>query len=251
MIQIKMGMMAFQVTRRCNQFCNHCCKGEMQNIDMSKEIVDKFFNNYEHQIIEMTHFVITGGEPTLVPDIVEYLIDKIIENDVSITQNVNIFTNGLIYNEKIIESINKLIKYLKSKENCKDVSINFKISNDQFHKDIPNDVLEKYGKVDFISKEWLKPFVLDKNQIQNDGNAKQNNLGGKLDISYVPSTNYIFREHNTIYIKNGIYVSANGNICSEKNGCETFEDEDKLAYGNILTQSFLEIITKFPNLKDN
>ncbi len=72
----------------------------------------------------------------------------------------------------------------------------------------------------------------------------------KLDTSYVPSNNYIFKEDNNIYIKNGICISANGNICNEKSGCSTFEEEDNSAYGNILNQSFLDIITKFPPLNN-
>lgn len=31
----------------------HCCKGKMQNIDMSKEIIDKLFDNDKFQIIGM------------------------------------------------------------------------------------------------------------------------------------------------------------------------------------------------------
>ncbi|MCI8330485.1 MAG: hypothetical protein HFE04_00115 [Bacilli bacterium] len=50
-------------------------------------------------------------------------------------------------------------------------------------------------------------------------------------------------------MKNGIYISANGNICSEKNGCASFEIEDKNNYGNLLNESFLTIIRKFQNNK--
>ena len=245
MINIKLGVMTFQVTRRCNQICDHCCKGPMQNIDMTKEIIDKLFNNSEYQITEMTHFIITGGEPTLVPDVIEYLIDKIINKNILITKHVNIFTNGLIYSEQFIDAIHKLINYLRSKKECENVSINFKISNDQFHKNILDEVLEKYKKVDFVSEEWLKPFILQKNQIQNDGNAKKNNLEGSLDTSYVPSANYILKEQNTIQVRNGITISANGNICSEKNACATFETEDESPYGNILKDSFLNIVEQF------
>lgn len=33
----------FELTRRCNQECAHCCRGEAQNIDIKKEIIDDFF----------------------------------------------------------------------------------------------------------------------------------------------------------------------------------------------------------------
>lgn len=249
MKNINLEILAFQVTRKCNQKCLHCCKGQMQNVDMSKEIVNKVLDNSECQIKEMTHLVITGGEPTLVPNIFEYIINKIIEKNINITKHVNIFTNGILYDEKIINSIHKLINYLHNKKECENTSINFKISNDQFHKSIPKTVLEKYEKVDFVSKEWLKPYELSQNEIQNDGNAKINNIDGKLDTSLVPSINYIIENSNNIQVKNGIYISANGNICSEKNGCASFEIEDKNNYGNLLNESFLTIIRKFQNNK--
>lgn len=31
-----------ELTRRCNQSCIHCCRGNSQNIDLTKEIVDTF-----------------------------------------------------------------------------------------------------------------------------------------------------------------------------------------------------------------
>lgn len=70
MKNIKLEILAFQVTRKCNQNCLHCCKGQMQNADMSKEIVNKVLDNSECQIKEMTHLVITGGgQIELIPKI--------------------------------------------------------------------------------------------------------------------------------------------------------------------------------------
>ncbi len=45
MKNINLEILAFQVTRKCNQECLHCCKGQMQNVDMSKEIVNKVLDN--------------------------------------------------------------------------------------------------------------------------------------------------------------------------------------------------------------
>ena len=74
-MEIKAGMLAFEVTRRCNESCLHCCKGKAESIDMTKEIIDKVLKNPNHKIKEMKYLSIAGGEPTLVPNIVSYLID--------------------------------------------------------------------------------------------------------------------------------------------------------------------------------
>ena len=110
-MEINLGMLAFEVTRRCNEICLHCCKGKAESIDMTKEIIDKVLKNPNYKIKEMKYLAIAGGEPTLVPDIVVYLIDTIIEEDISITSNINFITNGLIYSEKIIDSLDRLMKY--------------------------------------------------------------------------------------------------------------------------------------------
>lgn len=247
MYMIKMDMIAFGVTRRCNQTCAHCCKGRAQNVDLSKEIIDCLIENKDYQIQQMTHFAITGGEPTLVPSIVSYLVDKIITKGIVITKHVNIFTNGLFYSEEFIRSIYRLIEYLKANEKSKKVQVYFRISQDQFHKKIPTSILEKYKKISFVS-EGIEPYTLKQNQIQKDGNAKENQLDGTLSIENVPSINFVSKKDDTIVIKNALYISANGNVCSERYGCASFLEEDKYSYGNLLETSFLDIIHKFKKM---
>lgn len=36
---------AIEVTRKCNAKCSHCMRGESQNIDTTKEIIDSILNN--------------------------------------------------------------------------------------------------------------------------------------------------------------------------------------------------------------
>ena len=64
-----------EVTRRCNTVCKHCQRGPKENIDLSKEDVDTFLGNFMY----IKHLSLGGGEPTLNPDIIEYIVDKIIE----------------------------------------------------------------------------------------------------------------------------------------------------------------------------
>ena len=52
-MKIKTGMLAFEVTRRCNETCLHCCKGKAESIDMTKEIIDKVLKSQNYKIKEM------------------------------------------------------------------------------------------------------------------------------------------------------------------------------------------------------
>ncbi len=65
----------------------------------------------------------------------------------------------LIYNEKIINSINKLMNYLKNKEGCKDCELLFEVSNNQYHKRPSKEVLNHYSKLSFLDKSFLKPRI--------------------------------------------------------------------------------------------
>ena len=78
------------MTRRCNLKCKFCAKGEPQDIDISKSIIDKTLD--EMQGVFINSLRVSGGEPLLVPELIEYLFDKIIEKHILINYIV-IFTN--------------------------------------------------------------------------------------------------------------------------------------------------------------
>ena len=218
-MEINTGMLAFEVTRRCNESCLHCCKGKAESIDMTKEIIDKVLKSPNYKIKEMKYLSIAGGEPTLVPNIVSYLIDTIIEEDVSITSNINFITNGLIYSDEIINALDRLMTYLKNKENCKDTRLVFEISNDQFHKRPSKEVLDKYKKLPYIDKSFFEPREIPKERILNDGNAKENGGGGN---------------------KTELIITSNGNITSTVGG--PYKDEDENSWGNLNDKDFDSII---------
>lgn len=240
MKKIILDSLAFCVTRRCNQNCNHCCKGKSQNIDMKEDVIDNLFRNKDMRIIEISHLSITGGEPTLVPNIINYLINTIIDLNISITSHVVFITNGLIYDQSIIDSINKLMNFLKSKEESKDVELVFEISNDQFHKRPNKDILDKYAELPFLNKKFLEPRVRSNESIINEGNAKENNIGGSSTYKDFITDIDIKELNNIIEVEGSLLVSANGNIvnCS----CASYIIEDEIKLGNICEASLLDII---------
>lgn len=237
---IKAGMLAFEVTRRCNENCLHCCKGKAKSIDMTKEVIDKVLKSPNYKIKEMKYLSIAEGEPTLVPDIVSYLIDTIIEENVSITSNINFITNGLIYSDKIINALDRLMTYLKNKENCKNTRLVFEISNDQFHKRPSKEVLDKYKKLPYIDKSFFEPREIPKERILNDGNAKENGVGGNRTYKNYLSSIDIKLDRDTLTIKNELIITSNGNVTSTVGG--PYKDEDENSLGNLNNKDFDIII---------
>ncbi len=104
-----MTCLAVEMTRRCDMQCEFCFKGQAQNLDISKEIIDKTLDEMQNTYI--SNLRISGGEPFLAPDMVKYLIDKIIEKHIYIN-DVVIFTNGKHKKIELVESFNRLINYL-------------------------------------------------------------------------------------------------------------------------------------------
>ena len=42
---ISIDSLVLEITRRCNMSCEHCMRGEAQNIDMDLSIIDKIFES--------------------------------------------------------------------------------------------------------------------------------------------------------------------------------------------------------------
>lgn len=101
------------MTRRCNLKCKFCAKGEPQDLVISKSIIDKTLD--EMQGVFINSLRVSGGEPLLVPELIEYLFDKIIEKHILINDIV-IFTNGLNTDLQLCNSICKIIRYQKQIE---------------------------------------------------------------------------------------------------------------------------------------
>lgn len=43
MMKIYYSRLQIELTRRCNQSCAHCCRGEAQILDLTEDIVNTFF----------------------------------------------------------------------------------------------------------------------------------------------------------------------------------------------------------------
>ena len=99
------------MTRRCNLKCKWCSKGEPQNLDITTEIIDKTLNEVSDYYINCIR--VTGGESFLVPELVTYLIDKIIDKKIKINM-IHIISNATIINEDIKNAIIRFIEYGKT-----------------------------------------------------------------------------------------------------------------------------------------
>lgn len=166
MKKLNINYMYLEITRRCTLECIHCMRGNRQNLDMSEEILDNALKDVTH-IHELD---LGGGEPLLVSQKIESIINKIRTYGIRVDK-ISFTTNGTVLTPSVVTVIKALREI---------APLNVRLSHDKFH------LLELYIKklVDRVDKnneiftEMLgyspkeKYFVLDDGVISRTGRAK-------------------------------------------------------------------------------
>ena len=193
-----------EVTRRCNMKCNHCLRGQAENIDLEIEDINKLFDNLN--IKNINTLTITGGEPTLNPKAILLILKKIISKGI-IVDNFNMVINGSNYNQILIDGLNEFYKYCKG--------VNLICSRDQYHRQPKEDVLKKYKRLPYFICNYVE---LSNQEIIQIGRARENKLGTKESyndtikkFNYCKQNNYpiTYDIDNNIKLKQ-LYLSSKG-----------------------------------------
>lgn len=111
MKKIYMLNLAFELTRRCNLTCRWCAKGNPQNMDITKEIIDKTLDEIEPFYLCGIEF--TGGEPQMNPDMFLYLAQQIVKRKIKVYK-IHLQTNGTIKNNEVKQALITLSDYFES-----------------------------------------------------------------------------------------------------------------------------------------
>lgn len=239
-MKLHYSRLQFELTRRCNQECIHCCRGESQNLDLTKEIVDEFFE--KNDIYYINTLLFSGGEPTLNGKMLEYIVDKLIEKGIKVGTFM-LSINGLSYSEEMIQGLNKLKDYIiaisESERRCPGFLM---VSQDQFHKDADPEVIKRLSELSYLSP--VKKTISSIDSILPYGRAYTNNLSNqKPDLENLTNhqKNYKIEEYEgeTYLIISYQYIAANGNVINA--GCQSYDLMDQYALGNIREQKIEEI----------
>lgn len=236
----------FELTRRCNQECKHCLRGKSQDVDISKEVIDAFFDN--NDIYEITNLFFSGGEPTLNGEMLEYIVDKIIEKNIIVLHFV-LSINGLSYSEDLVNGLKKLNDYCRKISPYKRKYSRYGtlfISQSQYHKPACESVMKKLDDLPF----FIRPVGID--YIESDnllpyGNAYENHLTkNKPDIKYVTNYEETVKEKEyegeKYLVIDCCYISSNGNVL--KDGCISYEMMDEYMIGNVLDKTIEQMYTQ-------
>lgn len=231
-MKIYYSTLQIELTRRCNQECAHYCRGNSQDVDLTKKTIDNFFEKNEIAHIGTLQF--SGGEPTLNGKMLDYFVDKIIENNIEVDRFI-FGINGLSYSEELIQGLNKLSDHIISKSSRKKKCPGWLIvSQDQFHKEANPEVVEKLSKLPYLSP--IEKTITKERNILPYGRAYQNNLSIQeptIDNLINYQKNYRINEYlgEEYLVISYQYIAANGNVINS--GLESYELMDEYALGNI------------------
>lgn len=237
--------LGIELTRRCNEQCKHCLRGDAIDSDLSNEVIDALFDNNDIRLIE--NLYLSGGEPTMNSKALSYLVDKIIEKKV-VVGTYRVIINGTYYDPEFGNAIKRLHEYIDKvgwNRECNVMYANsfgrIGISQDQYHKKARQEVLDKLKELP------SKIVILDDNynpsKLLPYGRALDNDLSSiEPDISKLTNIedSYIVNK----YGREGIqiikqYICSNGNVCLDPN--YPFEVLDEYRIGNVLESTILEM----------
>ncbi len=212
MFKLDVNNLYIEITRRCNQACLHCMRGPGQNIDLSSENIDQLFNNEKFKIENIDTLFIMGGEPFLAKESFVYLLETIIKQDIKINCLI-CHTNGLIYDQDIID----LLNILKPK-----TDVQLYTFHDQFHQNISPLNLAQFQKIPYYYYVEVKRSLTDqKKTILRTGNALKNFGMNEatheyLQKFYMYNSSYVKvdYEHDDIFSTENLWINAYGQVAS-------------------------------------
>lgn len=247
---------AIEVTRRCNERCAHCLRGEQEDVNISLATIRRIAKKLSNSRIGMLTF--TGGEPSLVPKLIDDIRKEFKLCNVSVG-NFYIATNGKEVNEAFVLACMRM--YLA----CDDNEISaVEVSNSPWHEDTNahNSLLKalsfahyRNGGDNFtkaVNKYGIAPIIEEGRATGFEDGAKIANgtitVRVDKDQHKYPMTIDISEWDGDNCVDEGMcYINVYGDIYSDCNLSYEHQDKDRIDesgyyIGNIFhEQSILEM----------
>ena len=221
--KINIYSLSIEITRQCNMCCIHCMRGDAENVNLDPNILNSFLK----QVKDITTLTITGGEPSLVPEIMIKLLRKFQKYKVDVG-NIYIVTNGKKITNKFITACIEWYLY------CYDNEISAVCtSKDMFHEPVWPDNIKKLEALSFFNNRD-KNTDFTKTHVLNIGRAKTLHLPKitKNDRPYFEEIECETIDEHTIEVCSGnITVTTNGDILSQ---CDyAYNETDAIKIGDV------------------
>jgi len=223
----RLSDLVIECTRRCNMQCDHCLRGDSENIDMDLKYVDKLFE----KIDQINFMALSGGEPSIVPDILIGILELAKKHHVEI-DSFYIATNGKLISDEFIRSLFEWHIFCNNDDGVNKVEI----SQDYMHKEDYNIGEEN------IRKLMCFRFVRIRDDNENYNGGQELIHEGRAAWNYAatrhikPST--ITVDDDDGIIEDTLYFDCYGNIHSNCDLSYDTMDESTFCIGNIMDDGF-------------
>lgn len=193
--------LVLEVTRRCNMSCEHCMRGDAENLDMTENIIDTVLAQAD-QIDTVTF---SGGEPSLNLPIIRYFFQKARELGKE-PSAFYLVTNGK--NRELQLELATLLLDEYDRIECPDMC-GVSLSIDRFHNTDEQSTIIKglaFYRDDKDRSQEESDFW-----VQYAGRAEDNGIGRINDWRPSRYELEVDVEDGTMSVEM-VYVSANGNL---------------------------------------
>ena len=221
-MRIKFKNLMLEITRQCGMNCNHCMRGEAEDVDMKYDVIYTICEKATH----IEQLSITGGEPSLAPEKIDLLANRLSYNGCTIG-SFFCATNAQHYSESFVAALNLLYKQCKNPEKCI-----LSISTDQFHSGADPKALEEYRKLPYYSPVKEKGY-LPPHKILNEGRAADNGIG-TFDALYDQEFYDVEFKGFDLIVNDRVYINVFGDILLEPDA--RYSAQNEISVGNFSTR---------------
>ena len=109
--RVVVDSLILEITRKCNACCGHCLRGNAEEVNVSRKVMRKLFEEIEY--IHILTF--SGGEPTLYVRAMREALNMCKELGV-VVEYVYVVTNGVKYSKGLINVMNDWLVYCMSEQ---------------------------------------------------------------------------------------------------------------------------------------
>jgi organic radical activating enzyme len=223
---MRVSNLVIEVTRKCNMACDHCLRGCAQNMD----IEEKTLNNVFSKISSIGTLTVTGGEPSLVPEKINAIVEIAKNYNVSIDRFYMV-TNGKQVSDEFLKAVLNLYLYCDDKSSEGSL---LQYSDDMFHEGMMQENKEKLEAFRFVSSR--NDSHIDEYNCISEGRAEENGIGDRKKTI----TGFSIDEYSDEFsIEDGeLYINCKGNILSCCDLSYHSQDIKALIIGNVNRKNF-------------